>query len=111
MTCKLKYRITFTIAYLLLISILPTKLWSQDIAELIDKKEFDPATLMWFKEPADRWENALPVGNGRLGGMIFGGVDEERIQLNEDTYYSGGPYSQVVKGGYKVLPEIQKLLL
>jgi len=110
MTYKLKYRISLTIAYLLLNSFLPTNLWSIDIAERIDKKEFDPATLMWYKEPADKWENALPVGNGRLGGMIFGGVAEERIQLNEDTYYSGGPYSQVVKGGYKVLPEIQKLL-
>ena len=110
MTYKFKYRISFTIAYLLLNSILPTNLWSNDIGELIDKKEFDPATMMWYKAPADKWENALPVGNGRLGGMIFGGVDEERIQLNEDTYYSGGPYTQVVKGGYEVLPEIQKLL-
>jgi len=110
MTYKLKYRISLTIAYLLLYSILPTDLWSQDIDKKIDNKEFDPAVMMWYKEPADKWENALPIGNGRLGGMIFGNVEEERIQLNEDTYYSGGPYNQVVKGGYKVLPEIQKLL-
>jgi alpha-L-fucosidase 2 len=42
--------------------------------------------------------------------MIFGGVQEERLQLNEDTYWSGGPYSTVVKGGYKFLPEIQRLV-
>jgi alpha-L-fucosidase 2 len=42
--------------------------------------------------------------------MVYGGVEEERIQLNEDTYWSGGPYSTVVEGGYKQLPEIQKLL-
>ena len=42
--------------------------------------------------------------------MVFGGVKEERIQLNEDTYWSGGPYSTVVKGGYKVLPKIQNLI-
>ena len=42
--------------------------------------------------------------------MVFGGVEEERLQLNEDTYWSGGPYSTVVKGGYKVLPEIQRLV-
>ncbi|MBC7350709.1 MAG: glycoside hydrolase family 95 protein, partial [Candidatus Aminicenantes bacterium] len=57
-----------------------------------------------------RWENALPVGNGRLGAMVFGQVNEERIQFNEETYWSGGPYSQTVKGGYKVLPEIQALI-
>ncbi len=110
MTCSRKNKTSLSIAFLFLLSIFPTNLWSNDIADRIDKKEFDPGTLMWYKEPADKWENALPVGNGRLGGMIFGSVDEERIQLNEDTYYSGGPYSQVVKGGYKVLPEIQKLL-
>jgi len=53
MTYKLKYRISLAIAYLLLNIILPTKLWSQDVGELIDKKEFDPATMMWYKEPVD----------------------------------------------------------
>lgn len=66
--------------------------------------------LLWYSHPADKWENALPVGNGRLGAMVFGRTDEEQIQLNEDTYWSGGPYSTVVKDGYKKLPEIQKLI-
>ena len=76
----------------------------------IDNNDFDPATLLWYTEPAEEWENALPIGNGRLGAMVYGGVEEERIQLNEDTYWSGGPYSTVVKGGYKHLPEVQQLL-
>ncbi len=71
---------------------------------------FDSSTRIWFAAPAAKWDEALPVGNGRLGAMIFGGKDEERIQLNEETYWSGGPYSTVVKGGYKVLPEIQRLV-
>ncbi len=71
---------------------------------------FDPAVRLWYSRPADKWENALPVGNGRLGAMVFGKTDEEEIQLNEETYWSGGPYSTVVKGGYKALPEIQKLV-
>src|SRR6478672_7460239 len=75
---------------------------------LIEKKDFDPSTLLWYQSPASAWEEALPVGNGRIGAMVFGKYGEERIQLNEDTYWSGGPYSTVVKGGYKVLPEIQK---
>src|SRR6476619_4236261 len=79
-----------------------------DISTSIDTKGFDPSTLLWYKSPATVWEEALPVGNGRLGAMVFGKNGEERIQLNEETYWSGGPYSTVVKGGYKVLPEIQK---
>jgi alpha-L-fucosidase 2 len=71
---------------------------------------FDPSTYLWYTAPAKAWEEALPVGNGRLGAMVFGNYGEERIQLNEDTYWSGGPYSSVVKDGHKALPEIQRLL-
>ncbi len=80
------------------------------IAGSIDRKEFDPSALLWYKAPAAVWEDALPVGNGRMGGMVFGRAGEERIQLNEDTYWTGGPYSTVVKGGYKKLPEVQQLV-
>ena len=79
-----------------------------DISESIDNKSFNPSTLLWYDAPAKVWEEALPVGNGRLGAMVFGKNGEERIQLNEETYWSGGPYSTVVKGGYEKLPEIQK---
>jgi alpha-L-fucosidase 2 len=70
----------------------------------------NPATTLWYAHPAEKWEDALPVGNGRLGAMVFGKTDEERIALNEETCWSGGPYSQTVKGGAKVLPEIQRLV-
>jgi alpha-L-fucosidase 2 len=70
----------------------------------------DPLTTVWAVRPADKWENAFPVGNGRLGAMVFGRTDEERIQLNEETYWSGGPYSTVVEGSYKELAEIRKLV-
>ncbi|CAM3564027.1 glycoside hydrolase N-terminal domain-containing protein [Marinicrinis lubricantis] len=46
---------------------------------------------LWYRQPASRWEEALPIGNGRLGGMVFGGALQERIQLNEDTLWSGFP--------------------
>jgi alpha-L-fucosidase 2 len=81
-----------------------------NIPENIVAKTFNPSTLLWYELSAKKWDEALPVGNGRLGAMIFGNKGEERIQLNEETYWSGGPYSTVVKGGYKVLPEIQKLV-
>ncbi|ULQ53064.1 glycoside hydrolase family 95 protein [Flavihumibacter fluvii] len=76
----------------------------------IRENAFNPATLLWYDEPAKKWEDALPVGNGRLGAMVFGKNGEERIQLNEETYWTGGPYSTVVKGGAAVLPEIQQLV-
>ncbi|MDX1283650.1 MAG: glycoside hydrolase family 95 protein, partial [Draconibacterium sp.] len=76
----------------------------------VKSKNFDPATLLWYESPAEKWEEALPVGNGRLGAMVFGKYGEERIQLNEETYWSGGPYSTVFKGGAEVLPQIQQHL-
>lgn len=83
----------------------------QSVSNLeIQQTAIDPATVLWFNTPASIWEEALPVGNGRLGGMVYGKQGEEIIQFNEDTYYSGGPYSTVVKGGHEKLPEIQKLL-
>ena len=47
--------------------------------------------VLWYKQPAKDWNEALPIGNGRLGAMIFGGVNEELIQLNEATLWTGGP--------------------
>jgi hypothetical protein len=49
------------------------------------------AKKLWYRQPAEQWEEALPIGNGRLGAMIFGGTDKERLQLNEDTLWSGFP--------------------
>lgn len=72
--------------------------------------QFNPATTLYYTAPAQKWEEALPIGNGRIGAMVFGKNGEERIQLNEETYWTGGPYSTVVKGGAAVLPEIQQLV-
>ncbi|MEO8860497.1 MAG: glycoside hydrolase N-terminal domain-containing protein, partial [Ginsengibacter sp.] len=46
---------------------------------------------LWYNKPAGQWTEALPLGNGRLGAMVFGKVNEELIQLNESTLWSGGP--------------------
>ena len=75
-----------------------------------NNQKIDPANMLWFDEPASIWEEALPVGNGRLGAMVYGKHGEEKIQFNEETYWTGGPYSTVVKGGYKELPKIQKFI-
>jgi alpha-L-fucosidase 2 len=47
--------------------------------------------MLWYQQPAKDWNEALPIGNGRLGAMIFGGAKEELIQLNEATLWTGGP--------------------
>src|SRR5664279_4996584 len=52
----------------------------------------DSPLVLWYRRPAQKWTEALPVGNGRLGAMIFGGVGRERLQLNEATLWAGGPY-------------------
>lgn len=70
----------------------------------------DPAHVLWYRRPAEAWQDALPVGNGRLGAMVFGRADEERIQLNEDTLWSGGPYSQARAGGAEHLAEVQRAI-
>src|SRR5882757_8599098 len=55
-----------------------------------------PALTLHYHKPASEWIEALPIGNGRLGAMIFGGVDEELIQLNEASLWSGGPVDDSV---------------
>ena len=70
----------------------------------------DAATTLWYDKPAAVWRAALPVGNGRLGAMVFGGVEEERIPLNEQTIWTGGPYDPTRPGGAAALPEIRRLV-
>ncbi|HUR56402.1 MAG TPA: glycoside hydrolase family 95 protein [Opitutaceae bacterium] len=56
----------------------------------------EPGPLsLWYNQPSEKWTDALPLGNGRMGAMIFGGVERERLQLNEDTLYSGEPPSDL----------------
>jgi len=66
--------------------------------------------LLWYLRPAARWTEALPIGNGRLGGMVFGGVDNERIQLNEATLWAGGPYDPSNAATPALLPEARRLI-
>ncbi len=67
---------------------------------------------LWYNKPASQWTEALPVGNGHIGAMIFGGVGEELIQLNESTLYSGGPVKKNINPGAKqYLPQIREALL
>jgi alpha-L-fucosidase 2 len=68
-----------------------------------------PLTL-WYRRPAAQWVEALPIGNGRLGAMVFGGVERERLQLNEDTLWSGGPRDWNNPKAPQVLAEVRRLI-
>ena len=66
---------------------------------------------LWYKQPAKVWEEALPLGNGKLGAMIFGKVSTERIQLNEDSVWYGGPVNRNNPDAKENLPRIRELIL
>ncbi|MBN2202376.1 glycoside hydrolase family 95 protein [bacterium] len=70
----------------------------------------DPNRL-WYRAPAAGWNEALPIGNGRLAAMVFGGTEEERIQLNEETLWSGGPRRADNPEALSRLEEVRRLLL
>jgi alpha-L-fucosidase 2 len=67
-------------------------------------------TCLWYNQPAKVWNNALPIGNGRLGAMVFGGLADERIQFNDDSLWTGQPHDYVRTGALEQLPNIRRLL-
>ncbi|WP_309274212.1 glycoside hydrolase family 95 protein [Paenibacillus sp.] len=67
--------------------------------------------MLWYKQPAKKWEEALPIGNGRMGAMVFGGIQRERLQLNEDTLWAGYPVKEDNPEAAASLPEARRLLV
>ncbi|SDM10422.1 alpha-L-fucosidase 2 [Catalinimonas alkaloidigena] len=65
---------------------------------------------LWYDEPATEWTEALPIGNGRLGAMVFGGAAEEHLQYNEETLWTGEPREYARPGAAQYLPEIRRLI-
>ncbi|MFC3550517.1 glycoside hydrolase N-terminal domain-containing protein [Lysobacter cavernae] len=68
------------------------------------------ALTLWYRRPATQWVEALPLGNGRLGAMVWGGGQHERLQLNEDTLYAGGPYDPVSPDALAALAKVRELI-
>jgi alpha-L-fucosidase 2 len=66
--------------------------------------------VLWYRRPARTWNEAMPIGNGRLGGMVFGGTGSERIQLNEDTVWAGEHRDRTNPEALRTLPEVRRLL-
>ncbi len=86
---------------------LDTEFKGQFLGEAAPPKE---SLALWYRQPARRWVEALALGNGRLGGMVFGGIERERLQLNEDTLWAGGPYDPNNPEALAALPEARKLV-
>ena len=70
-----------------------------------------PPLCLWYTEPARQWVEALPVGNGTLGAMVFGDVRQERLQFNEDTIWAGQPHDYAHPGAAATYPELRRLML
>ena len=68
------------------------------------------ALKLWYRQPAAEWSDALPIGNGRLGAMVYGGTEQEHLQLNEDTLWSGGPHCYDNPDAYQHLAAVRDLL-
>ncbi|MFV0593699.1 MAG: glycosyl hydrolase family 95 catalytic domain-containing protein [Draconibacterium sp.] len=74
------------------------------------EKELNPSLVLWYNQPAKSWTEALPIGNGRLGAMIYGKPENEIIQFNEETLWTGQPHDYAHKDAYKVLDKLRRLL-
>ncbi len=76
----------------------------------LGRETSDDSLVLWYAQPAREWVEALAIGNGRLGAMVFGGIEKERFQLNEDTLWAGGPYDPTNPQGLENLPQVRRLI-
>ena len=76
----------------------------------VPDKGLNPSQTLWYNQPAKQWTEALPLGNGRLGAMVYGRTENEMIQFNEETLWTGQPHDYAHKGAYKYLDELRQLL-
>lgn len=79
------------------------------IKPLVNKEEATRLKL-WYGEPARQWTEAVPVGNSHLGAMVYGGTEKEEIQLNEETFWAGGPYTNNNPEGKEALAKVRELI-
>ena len=66
--------------------------------------------VLWYRQPGEKWLDALPIGNGYMGGMVFGGIQQERIALNESSFWSGRPHDYNDTNAFKYFPQIRDLV-
>jgi len=94
------------LACLFIALLTPVIVMAAERAELPPESDW----TLWYRQPAELWCHAMPIGNGRFGGMVFGGVQTEQILLNEDTLWSGGPHCYDNPTAREHLDEVRKLI-
>lgn len=70
----------------------------------------DDMLRLWYSQPATTWTEALPIGNSKMGAMVFGGIEQEELQLNEETFWAGGPYTNNNPKSREVLSQVRELI-
>ena len=79
--------------------------------QMVAKKTVtDNSCRLWYNVPAKHWLEALPIGNSHLGGMVYGGIQDENIQLTEETFWSGGPHNNNSQKSLDSLPKVRELI-
>ena len=73
-------------------------------------KQLNPSVTLWYNQPASDWTEAMPIGNGRLGAMVYGRPEKEIIQFNEETLWTGQPHDYAHKGANKYFKKLRELL-
>src|SRR6188474_2351977 len=81
---------------------------SQAAGETTESNKSD--ALLWYRQPATNWLQAMPLGNGMIGAMVFGGVPQERIALNESSFWSGRPHNYDNPDAFQYFPQIRDLV-
>jgi alpha-L-fucosidase 2 len=81
--------------------------------ELADRASERPQgdMVLWYRQPGEKWLDAMPMGNGLMGAMVFGGVEQERIGLNESTFWSGRPHDYDDPDAIKYFPQVRNLVV
>ena len=99
---KIKYCIILYLIFFLVVSSL--------VLIACNKNDNLKEDILWYNQPAEKWEEALPLGNGRIGVMVFGKTSNERIQLNDDSMWPGDDNWDEPEGNSKDVEAIRSLL-
>ena len=91
---KFKKLVGFTTAVAMAVSLVPTNVFAEEpeVAVAEESAKNDNLLRVWYDEPATDWQTqSLAIGNGYMGGLVFGGVNKDKIHINEKTVWEGGP--------------------
>ena len=103
----------FRASWFLWMSLISVQAATAGAAELTAQASPSPRQemVLWYRQPAEKWLEAMPMGNGLMGAMVFGGVQRERIALNESSFWSGRPHNYDNPEALQYFPRIRELVV